>query len=62
MLEPGNLVRLKPRERPHHDDPNWWWEVVAVTETGFDAIVWSAGTAIARRRDVAFIDVWPSDR
>lgn len=53
-LTAGDYVRLIPREQPFADSIAWWWEVIAVSETGIDVLFWHEGHVLARRQDVAF--------
>jgi hypothetical protein len=39
VLQVGDYVMLKLRERPYdHHDPKWWWKVVRVSDFDFDAV------------------------
>jgi hypothetical protein len=50
-IQPGDFVRLLPRERPFRDDPHAWWKVIAIGDYSFDALYLSLSVA---RRGVAF--------
>jgi hypothetical protein len=56
-LRDGDQVQLVPRERPHRDDPKWWWEVIDLSDTGFDARHWKGNQVTGRRADVAFAKI-----
>ena len=51
-LRVGDFVRLEPRELPHEDTLEQWWEVIAFTDTGISVRAWSGGRVVGRRDDV----------
>lgn len=53
----GDLLQLCPRRSPHEDRADWWWEVVELTDIGFDCVYpYRKGPKVRRlavRRDVS---------